>query len=92
MVGSEGRERRELSTLAALAANTQDVLGELHDATTCSATLTNFAKEHETDAPLNLAVGRLLERQERSASEARRCFWKSWPRLERRYRSALRDR
>ena len=49
----------------------QDVLGELQDSVVATQTIQDFALERPHKGPLNLAAGRMLERESRSADAAR---------------------
>jgi CHAD domain-containing protein len=61
----------------------QEVLGRHQDATIGSQEIGRVAAEHSGDGPFNMAMGRLLERQENVAGEARRLYFKAWDRLDR---------
>jgi len=61
----------------------QDVLGELQDSVVAAQTIQDFALEQPHDGPLNLATGRMLERESRRRSAARGAFGPAWRRLRR---------
>ncbi len=65
------------------AASIQDVLGEHQDATVAAREIRRYSAEHPNDGSLNLAAGRLLEREEAAGCEARSRFFKVWSRLDR---------
>ncbi len=68
---------------ARLANEVQDVLGEHQDAVVAAREVRRIADDHPTHGALNLACGRLLERQERSAQRSRDRFFKVWDRFDR---------
>ena len=72
---------RQAGRFAGCAADLQDVLGELQDSVVASQTIQDFALEHPHDGPLNLAIGRLLERESRRRNVARSAFEPVWRRL-----------
>lgn len=68
---------------AKLATRVQDVLGEHQDAVIAAREIERIAADHPDDGPFNLAAGRLLERQESAAEEARARFFGIWDKLDR---------
>jgi CHAD domain-containing protein len=79
-----GRSReRRAQRLARRAAGVQDVLGELQDSVVAAETIGEFAREHSHDGPLNLAAGRMLERESRARAAARAEFPRAWRQLDR---------
>ena len=75
--GSRRRQRR----IAKRAADLQDVLGELQDSVVAAETIEEFAKARRHKGPLNLASGRMLERERSRSGQARREFRRAWRRL-----------
>ncbi|MGH2701358.1 MAG: CHAD domain-containing protein [Actinomycetota bacterium] len=73
---------RQASAFASGCADVQDVLGTLQDAVVSAGMVKHLATEHRIDGPFNLALGRLLERQEHNAREARQKFPKVWGSLD----------
>jgi CHAD domain-containing protein len=73
----------DAASFARLCSRVQDTLGDYHDAFVAIETLTSFADGRSGDAPLNRAVGRLIERQFAKADSARDAFWKQWARIDR---------
>lgn len=68
---------------AARCADVQDVLGALQDAVVSVGMVRHIATEHTDNGPFNLALGRLLERQEHSKRESKQAFPKVWDKLDR---------
>jgi CHAD domain-containing protein len=64
-------------------ARVQDALGELQDAVVLTRTLTSVASRHAANGELNLALGRILEREEGRKQDARRAFRELWDALDR---------
>jgi CHAD domain-containing protein len=77
------RRRDRGQRYAKRAADIQDVLGELQDSVVAKRTIEDFARKHAHDGPLNLAAGRMLERERRAAEAARAAFPRAWARLDR---------
>jgi inorganic triphosphatase YgiF len=73
---------KQASSFASGCADIQDVLGTLQDAVVSAGMVKHLAIEHRIDGPFNLALGRLLERQEHNAREARQRFPKVWGALD----------
>jgi CHAD domain-containing protein len=65
---------RKAARFAGRAADVQDVLGELQDSVVAAKTLQDFALERRHKGPLNLATGRMLERESRRHDAARAAF------------------
>jgi CHAD domain-containing protein len=65
---------RRAARFAKRAADVQDVLGELQDSVVAAKTLQDFALAHRHKGPLNLATGRMLERESRRQDAARAAF------------------
>jgi CHAD domain-containing protein len=63
-------------------ADVQDDLGLLQDAVVSAGMVRHLAEQHTNDGSLNLALGRLLERQELNQREAKQNFFKVWSRLD----------
>jgi CHAD domain-containing protein len=61
----------------------QDVLGEHQDAVIACEEIRHAAADSPAAGPFHLAAGRLLERQEIAAREARARFFKVWRKLDR---------
>jgi CHAD domain-containing protein len=72
-----------IQQFARRATRVQDVLGEHQDAIVAAETIRHVVAEHPDDAPFSLAAGRLLEREEEAARDARADFFKVWDRLDR---------
>ena len=72
---------RQAARFAGRAADVQDVLGELQDSVVAAKTIQDFALEHRHDGPLNLATGRMLERESRRHDAARAAFAPAWRQL-----------
>jgi CHAD domain-containing protein len=79
----EPRAARDATQFARRATQVQDVLGEYHDAVVACAEIQRVVAEHPSDGPFNLAAGRLLERQEQAATDARDRFFEVWSQLDR---------
>jgi len=73
---------KQAGSFAAGCADIQDVLGTLQDAVVSAGMVKHLATEHRIDGPFNLALGRLLERQEHNSREARQKFPKIWNSLD----------
>lgn len=73
---------KEARTFATKCADVQDVLGTLQDAVVSAGMVKHLAEEHPEDGPFNLALGRLLERQEHTTREAKQNFPKVWASLD----------
>jgi inorganic triphosphatase YgiF len=65
------------------AADIQDVLGVHQDAVVGQQVFLEFARRHPNDGPINLAMGRLIEREAQEARETRDRFFKAWKKLDR---------
>jgi CHAD domain-containing protein len=72
---------RRAGRFAGRAAGLQDVLGELQDSVVAAQTIQDFALGQPHDGPLNLAIGRMLERENRRRKAARGAFESAWRRL-----------
>ena len=81
-----GPQRRRAKRFAKRAAGVQTVLGALQDSVVAAETIEGFALEHPRDGSLNLASGRMLERERRAMAAARAEFPRAWRRLDRRKR------
>jgi CHAD domain-containing protein len=80
LASKHGRQARRF---AGRAADLQDVLGELQDSVVAAQTIQDFALDQPHDGPLNLAIGRMLERENRRRDAARGAFGQMWRRLSR---------
>ena len=79
-----GRERaRRARRLARRAAALQDLLGTLQDTVVARALLREAAGLNKQDGPFNLALGRLLEREEAADRSARAEFPALWKKTDR---------
>lgn len=74
---------RAAEQFADRAADVQDVLGELQDSVVAAETIEGFTHTHHDDGPLNLAAGRMLERESRARAAARDEFPRVWRKLDR---------
>jgi CHAD domain-containing protein len=83
-----GAQREDAERFAKRAAGVQEVLGELQDSVVAAETIGGFAREHAGNGSLNLAAGRMLEREDRAAAAARAEFPRKWRRLDRKKRRA----
>jgi CHAD domain-containing protein len=72
---------RQATRFARRAADVQDVLGELQDSVVAAQTMQDFVFERHDEGPLNLATGRMLERESRRRADARGAFPSAWRRL-----------
>ena len=72
---------RQAARFARRAADLQEVLGELQDSVVAAQTMQDFALERPHNGPLNLATGRMLEREARNRADARGAFPSAWQRL-----------
>lgn len=77
------RAGRQASRFASRCADVQDQLGQLQDAVVSAGMVRHLSEQHPTNGPFNLALGRLLERQELNARESKQAFFKVWNRLDR---------
>jgi CHAD domain-containing protein len=77
---ARGRAARDF---AKRATKVQDVLGALQDTAMARATIEPLATRRSADGSVLVAAGRLLERQERLATEARAGFSQAWGKLDR---------
>ncbi len=68
---------------ARLAKGVQDALGTHQDAVIARAAVGRVAAEHQHDGAFNLAAGRLLEKLDHAAREARDDFPAAWSKLDR---------
>jgi CHAD domain-containing protein len=75
------KRRRQQLRFAKRAAGLQDVLGELQDSVVASETIERFASERRHKGPLNLASGRMLERERQRSAQARKTFIRAWRRV-----------
>ncbi|MGH2750055.1 MAG: CHAD domain-containing protein [Actinomycetota bacterium] len=74
---------RQARNFAARCTAVQDVLGMLQDAVVSAGMVRHLAHEHPQDGPFNLALGRLLERQEHSTRAAKQAFPEVWDSMDR---------
>jgi CHAD domain-containing protein len=72
----------QASSFASRCADVQDVLGTLQDGVVSVSMVRHLAQEHRQDGAFNLALGRLLERQEITTREAKQSFPKVWASLD----------
>jgi len=75
-------DSRLAARFAKRAAAVQDVLGELQDSVVARSLVREVVAARSADAEFALAAGRLLERQEQSAREARAAFPAAWKKLD----------
>jgi inorganic triphosphatase YgiF len=75
---------KRAARFARRAAGVQDVLGSLQDASVARETVLDLARKRLLDGSFAIAAGRLVERQDRDAREARHDFDKAWQKLYRR--------
>jgi CHAD domain-containing protein len=75
------KARRKATRFAGRAADVQDVLGELQDSVVAAQTIRSFVRANPHQGPLNLAAGRMLERESRGRNAAREAFRPAWRRL-----------
>jgi CHAD domain-containing protein len=90
-------DRKLATRFAKRAARVQDVLGELQDSVVARSLVREVVATRSADAEFALAAGRVLERQEQSAREARAAFPTAWkkldkPRLRRWFRGSAQER
>lgn len=79
-----GEERGPLAKdFARRVAHVQDVLGALQDTVVARGVIEEVARSRPGDGRLQFAAGRLLERQQFSAQQARPSFQKAWRKLDR---------
>ena len=76
-------------TFAKMAAEVQDVLGELQDSVVAVDKIQEVARAHPDAGAFNLAAGRLIERERLRRAEARAEFPRAWKRLKRAGRRAF---
>jgi inorganic triphosphatase YgiF len=77
------KRARAAKRFASLAADLQEVLGELQDSVIARELLEGAASARVSDGPFNLGIGRLLGREERAGEEARSEFADAWRKLAR---------
>jgi CHAD domain-containing protein len=75
-------DRKLAVRFAKRAAAVQDVLGDLQDSVVARSLVRDVVAARSADAAFALAAGRLLERQEQSAREARAAFPTAWKKLD----------
>lgn len=80
---SLGDESSSATRFAEKAAAIQEVLGAHQDAVVGQEVFLAFAREHPDNGPINLAMGRLMEREAQEARETRDRFFKVWKNLDR---------
>ena len=80
---SLGDESDSAAQFAQKAADIQEVLGAHQDAVVGQEVFLAFAHKHPEDGPINLAMGRLIEREAQEAGETRDRFFKAWKNLDR---------
>jgi CHAD domain-containing protein len=73
---------KQARTFASRCAEVQDLLGNLQDAVVSAGMVRHLADEHHGDGPFNLALGRLLERQELALRESKQMWPKVWASLD----------
>ena len=78
-----GHAREDAERFAAKTAAVQDVLGAHQDAIVGQEMFQDFAALHPDDGPINLAMGRLIEREAQEARETKDRFFKVWKKLDR---------
>lgn len=84
IAGCLGKPRsRQAEEFADLVAAVQDALGAYQDASVATETILRSAAEQDGNASFQLAAGRLLERQTRTAADARARFNRTWGKLDR---------
>jgi CHAD domain-containing protein len=69
--------------LARRVAHVQDVLGALQDTVVARGVIEEVARSRPADGPLQFDAGRLLERQQFAAQQARPSFQKAWRKVDR---------
>jgi len=79
-----GKRGKTASLFARRAAGVQGVLGALQDSVVARELIEEAAGARPGDGAFGLAAGRLLERQQRAAGEARPKYRKAWRKLDRR--------
>jgi CHAD domain-containing protein len=72
-----------IKRLARRSRRVQDVLGEHQDAVVACAEIVQAANDRHEDGSFNFACGRLMERQDRAAQDARQEFFQVWHKIER---------
>ena len=80
---SLGPAEEDAARFADRAADVQDVLGAHQDAVVGQDVFRSFAEQHPDDGPINLTMGRLIEREAHEARETRDRFFKVWNKLDR---------
>jgi CHAD domain-containing protein len=84
VAGALGEDRaKDARRFTRLVTDVQDVLGEHQDAIVACQEINRLVADRPNDGPFNLAAGRLLERQEHAATEARARFFEVWEKLDR---------
>jgi CHAD domain-containing protein len=86
VAGSLGDVGPKAKRFAAAAARVQDVLGEHQDAVVAQEKIRAIVGKHPHEGSFAVAAGRLIERQTRSAAEARKAWPRAWKELDRRKR------
>jgi CHAD domain-containing protein len=81
-----GKRGRRAKRFAKLAADLQDVLGELQDSVVAREAIEKLVGEHTTAGPFNFAAGRLVERELGARLGARNKFPGAWKQLGRKKR------
>jgi CHAD domain-containing protein len=82
VTGALGQDGKSAARFAKRVADVQDVLGTHQDAAVGEELFLSFAAAHPEDGPLNLAIGRLIERQRQEAARCRARFFDVWDKLD----------
>jgi CHAD domain-containing protein len=77
-----GARESDAARFAERAEAIQDAIGINQDAAILTSLIEETARAHRTSGRFNLAAGRLLERQNRAAAEARAMFDKQWAKMD----------
>ena len=83
-----GKPGKAARAFAARAEGVQEVLGELQDTVVSRETILEIARRRAEAGPLNLAAGRLVERELRRSEAQRALFPPAWKRLDRKKRTS----
>ena len=78
-----GEVEEGASRFASKAAEVQEVLGAHQDAVVGQQLFEDFAEEHPENGPLNLTMGRLIEREEHEGRATKDRFFDVWKELDR---------
>jgi CHAD domain-containing protein len=81
-----GKRSSDAKDFAARVEAVQEVLGDHQDALVAGETIGAVARDHPEDGSLNLASGRLIERELQKGERCRRAFFGVWGKLDRKKR------